>query len=198
MLTSNKDAFSSCLRSNRCSKQRDSLFTHPTGKAKRLYDQCGKPGFASASTHLLCLLHQKKLCAGCKTELHIIVIIYLFGVPAAFFQSKWMTTALRNLPLYVSISDVTASQSGAGVNQQPSYYRGETQPQKLQTHAREDLGFVFCFAPSNWKFVFSEVSSNRPEALQHFLLSARKKKLSQQIYSHTTVSAICSNANLKQ
>lgn len=53
-----------------------------------------------------------------------------------------MTTVLGNLPLYVSISDVTASQSRAGVNQQPSYNRVETHSEKLQTRAREDLGYL--------------------------------------------------------
>lgn len=67
MLTSNTGAFNSSLLSVwRLSpidvqSNRILVFTRLTGKAKRLYDQCEKPGFASASAHLLRLTHRGPL-----------------------------------------------------------------------------------------------------------------------------------------
>lgn len=129
--------------------------------------------------HIFSPSRTDKLCASHKTKLHVIVIINLFDVHA-FLWSQWMTAVLSNLPLYVSISDVTASQSRAGVNQQPSYNRIETHSEKLQTRARENLGcllFLSVQLLQHWRCVFSKVGLYLPEALHRRSLSGSKKKM---------------------
>lgn len=148
MLTSNTGAFNSCLLSVwqlspiDVQSNRILVFTQLIGKVKRLYEQCERPGFASAPTHPRCLMHQGPLAAA-----HY-YYLFLRGLYRCFSGSQWVTAALSELFLYVSISDVNASQSRAWVNQQPSYNRGETQSQKLRGAGTGQGRGVFCFSLS--------------------------------------------------
>lgn len=126
--------------SNRCSKQVDSLFTHPNRKSKDTLWPVWK-------TWLCLSVHTPSLPLAPKSfapvgEPNCALLISCFDAHTAFLWSKWMTAALSNLPLYVFISDW---QSRPGVNQQPSHNRRENAvTETTNTHTqREDLGMSF-------------------------------------------------------
>lgn len=181
MLTSNKDAFNSCLLSDDIWVQ--SVFK-ATGFSVHISNRKSKETLWPVWKTWLCLsVHTsslcsrtKKLCASCKTELHIIDIFLVFIL--RFCEvNEWPPLWVTSLCMYSYLMGLLHKVGQELIISQVIIVEKRSRRMYKHTHGR--IWYVFCFSLSNCCntecVCFSKVRSWLPVALRRCLWSGSKE-----------------------